>query len=105
MTDWLARWQNNKIGWHADTVNRSLVDYFELLELASGASVFVPLCGKSIDMIYLSEMGFSVIGVELSSVGVEQFFVGNGLQYSVSEIDEFVLYRSDRIKIYCGDLF
>ncbi|HIF88259.1 MAG TPA: thiopurine S-methyltransferase [Candidatus Thioglobus sp.] len=105
MTDWLARWQNNKIGWHADTVNRSLVDYFELLELASGASVFVPLCGKSIDMIYLSEMGFSVIGVELSSVGVEQFFVGNGLQYSVSEIDEFVLYRSDRIKIYCGDYF
>ena len=105
MTDWLARWQNNKIGWHADTVNRSLVDYFELLELASGASVFVPLCGKSIDMIYLSEMGYSVIGVELSPVGVERFFVDNNLQYSVSEIDNFVIYQSDRIKIYCGDYF
>jgi len=105
MTDWLARWQNNKIGWHVDVVNRSLVDYFELLELTSGASVFVPLCGKSVDMIYLSEMGYSVIGVELSPVGVERFFVDNNLQYSVSEIDNFVIYQSDRIKIYCGDYF
>jgi thiopurine S-methyltransferase len=103
--DWLARWQNNKIGWHANAVNRSLVDYFELLELAPGASVFVPLCGKSIDMIYLSEMGYSVIGVELSSVGVKQFFADNNLQYSVCEVDDFVLYQSDRIKVYCGDYF
>ena len=105
MTDWLARWQKNKIGWHADALNRSLVDYFELLELAPGASVFVPLCGKSLDMIYLSEMGHSVIGVELSAIGVEQFFVDNSLQYSVSEVDNFVLYQSERIKIYCGDYF
>jgi len=105
MTDWLARWQNNKIGWHTDAVNRSLVDYFELLELTHGASVFVPLCGKSVDMIYLSEMGCSVIGVELSLVAVEQFFIENSLQYSVSEIDNFVLYQSERIKIYCGDYF
>ena len=105
MTDWLARWQNNKIGWHVDVVNRSLVDYFELLELTPRASVFVPLCGKSVDMIYLSEMGYSVIGVELSSVAVEQFFVDNSLQYSVSEIDGFALYQSERIKIYCGDYF
>ncbi|MCS5592245.1 MAG: thiopurine S-methyltransferase [Gammaproteobacteria bacterium] len=105
MTDWLARWQGNKIGWHADVVNRSLVDYLELLELTPGASVFVPLCGKSIDMVYLSEMGYSVIGVELSSVAVEQFFVDNSLQYTVSEIDGFSLYQSERIKIYSGDYF
>ena len=98
MTDWLARWHDNKIGWHADAVNRSLVDYIELLELALGASVFVPLCGKSIDMIYLSEMGYSVIGVELSSVAVEHFFTDNGLQYSVSKIDGFSLYQSESIK-------
>jgi len=103
--DWLARWQNNKIGWHANAVNRSLIDYFELLELAPGASVFVPLCGKSIDMIYLSEIGYSVIGVELSSVGVEQFFADNNLQYSVSEVGDFMLYQADRIKVYCGDYF
>lgn len=105
MTDWLARWHDNKIGWHADAVNRSLVDYIELLELALGASVFVPLCGKSIDMIYLSEMGYSVIGVELSSVAVEHFFTDNGLQYSVSKIDGFSLYQSESIKIYSGDYF
>jgi thiopurine S-methyltransferase len=105
MTDWLARWENNKIGWHADSVNRSLIDYLELLELKPGDSVFVPLCGKSLDMIYLSEMGYLVIGVELSPVGVERFFDDNSLKYSVSEIDGFVLYQSERIKIYCGDYF
>lgn len=103
--DWLARWQNNKIGWHVDAVNRSLIDYFELLELAPGASVFVPLCGKSLDMIYLSEMGYTVIGVELSAIGVKQFFVDNSLPYSVNQINGFVLYESERIKIYCGDYF
>ncbi|MGE4594772.1 MAG: thiopurine S-methyltransferase [Gammaproteobacteria bacterium] len=105
MMDWLARWQNNKIGWHTDSVNRSLVDYLELLELTPRDSVFVPLCGKSVDMIYLSEMGYSVVGVELSPVAVEHFFVDNDLQYSVREIDGFVLYQSERIKIYCGDYF
>jgi len=105
MTDWLARWENNKIGWHADSVNRSLIDYLQLLELKPGDSVFVPLCGKSLDMIYLSEMGYLVIGVELSPVGVERFFDDNSLKYSVSEIDGFVLYQSERIKIYCGDYF
>ena len=105
MTDWLARWQDNKIGWHVDVVNQSLVDYLELLELESGDNVFVPLCGKSIDLIYLSEMGYSVIGVELSPVGVVQFFVDNNLQYTVSEVDGFSLYQSECIKIYCGDYF
>ena len=103
--DWLARWQNNKIGWHVDTVNRSLIDYFELLELTPGASIFVPLCGKSIDMIYLSEMGYSVVGVEFSSIGIEQFFNDNNLQYSITKIDGFMLYQSGRIEIYCGDYF
>lgn len=103
--DWLARWQNNKIGWHVDTVNRSLIDYFELLELTPGASIFVPLCGKSIDMIYLSEMGYSVVGVELSSIGIEQFFNDNNLQYSITKIDGFMFYQSERIAIYCGDYF
>lgn len=105
MTDWLARWQDNKIGWHVDVVNQSLVDYLELLELEPGDNVFLPLCGKSIDLIYLSEMGYSVIGVELSPVGVVQFFVDNNLQYTVSEVDGFSLYQSERIKIYCGDYF
>ena len=105
MTDWLARWKNNKIGWHADTVNRSLIDYLDLLEITPGDSVFVPLCGKSLDMIYLSEMGYSVIGVELSHLGVEQFFKHNNLQFNIIETDGFSIYQSERIKIYCGDYF
>jgi thiopurine S-methyltransferase len=105
MTDWLARWQNNKIGWHCNKVNQSLIDYLELLQLMPGDSVFVPLCGKSIDMIYLVEMGYLVVGVELSAKGVEQFFTENNLQYNVINIDGFSLYQSSGIKIYCGDYF
>ncbi len=105
MTDWLARWANNKIGWHSERVNSALVDYLELLELGSGGSVFVPLCGKSLDMIYLSEMGYSVIGVELSQLGVEQFFDENNRKYTVRTVDNLLIYQSGNISIYCGDYF
>lgn len=49
------------------------------LDLAQGSRVFVPLCGKSLDMIWLAQQGHEVIGVELSPVAVEDFFRENGL--------------------------
>ncbi len=105
MTDWHNRWENNKIGWHADQINRQLVEYFSELNLINGDKIFVPLCGKSLDMIYLLQRGLKVIGVELSEIAVKQFFSENELEYSVSQADELLLYEGDRIKIFCGDFF
>ena len=74
MTDWISRWENNKIGWHADQINRQLIEYLDKLNLSSGDTIFVPLCGKTKDMLFLLENQINVIGVEMSSIAAEQFF-------------------------------
>ena len=105
MTDWISRWESNKIGWHAEQVNRHLNKYLDRFELSFGESVFVPLCGKTNDMKYLLEKNIKVIGVEMSNIAIEQFFSENNLDYSVSKIGQFILYEGNGIILYCGDFF
>ena len=105
MTDWISRWESNRIGWHAEQVNRHLNKYLDRFELSFGESVFVPLCGKTNDMQYLLEKNIKVIGVEMSNIAIEQFFSENNLDYLVSNLGQFVLYEGDGIKLYCGDFF
>ena len=76
-----------------------------MLKLEPGDKVFFPLCGKSLDMTYILNQGFSVIGVELSEIGIKQFFHENGLDYTISQVGEFDLYSAKNIEIYCGDFF
>jgi thiopurine S-methyltransferase len=82
-----------------------LVEYFELFELEPEDKVFVPLCGKSLDMLYIMNQGFSVVGVEISEIGVRQFFRENDLTYKITRVDDFELYSSENLEIYCGDFF
>jgi len=105
MTDWHSRWESNKIGWHADQVNLQLIEYFSELNLVGGDKIFVPLCGKSLDMLYLLQRGIKVVGVEMSEIAAKQFFSENKLEYSVSKVDDLMLYEGDGIQIFCGDFF
>ena len=82
MTDWISRWENNKIGWHADQINRQLIEYLDQLNPSPRDTIFVPLCGKTKDMLLLLENQINVIGVEMSSIAAEQFFSENNLSYS-----------------------
>ena len=50
----------------------------------SGCSIFVPLCGKTLDLIWLNEKGHTVMGCELSEVAAKQFFEENKIPYSTS---------------------
>ena len=63
---WLERWRNGQTGWHQPQVNRWLAKHWPALGLASECPVFVPLCGKSLDMAWLRALGHRVIGVELA---------------------------------------
>ena len=105
MVNWLEFWANNETDWHSDVVTQELEKYLGLLKLESGDTVFVPLCGKSLDMIYMLNRGFSVIGVEVSEIGIKQFFHENGLDFTISQVGEFDLYSAKNIEIYCGDFF
>ena len=50
---WLQRWQQGDIGFDQQEPNSNLVAFFPTLALNLGARVFVPLCGKSIDVQWL----------------------------------------------------
>ena len=105
MANWLEFWENNEINWHSDVVTQELEEYLGLLKLEPGNKVFFPLCGKSLDMIYLLNQGFSVVGVELSEIAIKQFFHENELDFTITRVGKFDLYSAKNIEIYCGDFF
>ncbi|MDD5754757.1 MAG: hypothetical protein PHN45_08410 [Methylococcales bacterium] len=67
---WLQFWRDQRVDFHQTVVNSLLIKFWSSLNLDYGSRVFVPLCGKSLDMIWLSQQGHEVIGVELSPVAV-----------------------------------
>jgi len=105
MANWLQFWESNEINWHSDVVTQELEEYLGLLKLEPGDKVFFPLCGKSLDMTYILNQGFSVVGVELSEIGIKQFFHENSLDFTISSVGKFNLYSAKNIEIYCGDFF
>lgn len=102
---WLKRWERNQIGFHLDEVNPCLQRHWPSLGLVAGAQVLVPLCGKSLDMVWLAGQGLRVLGVELSRKAVEDFFQEQQLQPEISRHGAFTVYRNDVIELWCGDFF
>jgi thiopurine S-methyltransferase len=102
---WLERWQRNEIGFHQREINAHLQDCWPLLGLAAGSPVFVPLCGKSRDLLWLRARGHTVLGVEISSIAVRDFFSENGLVARRSRQGGFERYEADGLAILCGDFF
>jgi thiopurine S-methyltransferase len=101
---WLERWERKEIGFHQDEVNPYLRDYWAELQVASG-EVFVPLCGKSLDMWWLREQGHSVLGVELSDIAVREFFTEHGGEVQHSHQARFDCCEAEGVRVLCGDFF
>lgn len=102
---WHRRWTKNEIGFHLDQVNPLLVEYFSRLSLESGASVFLPLCGKTRDIAWLLNEGFCVVGAELNQQAVEQLFVELELEPTIERFGELLLYQAPNLDVWCGDMF
>jgi thiopurine S-methyltransferase len=102
---WLKFWSDERTDFHQSEVNPLLSKFWPSLELAHGSRVFVPMCGKSLDMIWLAQQGHEVIGVELSPVAVADFFRENGLQPVQRQMGSFTLWSAGKLGILCGDYF
>ena len=102
---WRQRWQANKIGFHLEEVNPYLIEHWPRLAIAEGARVFVPLCGKSVDMRWLQEQGYQVEAIELSELAIEQFFAEQGLDCERDESDGWLSFKAANLRIWCGDFF
>lgn len=102
---WLENWKINKIGFHQQETNSHLTSFWQQLDVAPNCCVFVPLCGKSLDLIWLCQQGHKVLGVEVSDLAVSQFFSENGLTYSKFKQDGFKHYQTESLAILQGDFF
>ena len=102
---WLDRWQEDRIGFHEASVNRHLQNWFPGLAPAPGSGVFLPLCGKAVDIHWIAGQGFEVVGIELSSIAIEAFFAENSLDFERVETDRFAQYKSANITLLQGDFF
>jgi thiopurine S-methyltransferase len=102
---WLNRWRAAQIGFHQAAVDRHLKAYWPLLKLPLDSPVFVPLCGKSLDLMWLRERGHSVTGVELSPVALESFVMEHGIPARRRVLADFDVHEAEGLKLYRGDFF
>jgi thiopurine S-methyltransferase len=102
---WQERWARNQIGFHLPEVNPYLQRHWPQLALAQGAQVLVPLCGKSLDLMWLASHGLRVLGVELSEQAVKAFFSEQNLVPRITRRGVFSVYQTDLIEVWCGDFF
>lgn len=102
---WQQRWHDGQIGFHQDRVTPLLEQHWDALALPAGSRVFVPLAGKSLDMLWLAARGHRVLGVELTRIAVEQFFDENNLQPEVTESPLGQHFIDGEIELILGDAF
>ncbi|MGL6159487.1 thiopurine S-methyltransferase [Microbulbifer sp.] len=102
---WLQKWEDNDIGFHEHEANPALVDHFHELSLEKGARIFLPLCGKTLDIAWLLSKGYRVSGAELSTVAIEQLFTELGVEPQISDLGKIKHYSAGNIDIYGGDIF
>lgn len=102
---WHQRWQRGETGWHQTDINAHLRELWPQMRIAPEARVLVPLCGKTLDQLWLASQGHGVLGVELSRLAVDAFFAENDLTPVVTEHPPFTRHRFDEIEILCGDFF
>ncbi|MFO0774078.1 MAG: thiopurine S-methyltransferase [Nitrospiraceae bacterium] len=102
---WHERWERNEIRFHNETVNPLLVKHSDALGLSPGQRIFVPLCGKTLDIGWLLQQGYRVAGVELSDLAVQQLFTQLATVPTVTTRGTLKHFHIPNLDIFCGDLF
>ena len=102
---WHKKWENNEIAFHRSTPNPLLVDHIEALSLPEGSVIFIPLCGKTLDIAWLLANGYRVTGVELVESAIEQLFAELAMVPKISSVGEIKHYSAKNIDIYVGNIF
>jgi len=102
---WHERWELGQIAFHEKMPNSLLVDHLDELQLDNEARVFLPLCGKTLDFSYFLNLGYQVVGIELSEIAIKELFQDLRLTPTISTIGELTLYQAKGIDIFVGDFF
>jgi len=102
---WHERWREGRIGFHEGRVNPMLASHLGRLGLAPGARVFLPLCGKTVDIGWLREQGFRPVGAELSPIAIAELFDELGLAPEITAQDALRRHAAGGVEVFEGDIF
>lgn len=102
---WHDKWHRNEIGFHNSEAHPLLVAHLGALALTKGARIFLPLCGKTLDIGYLLAQGYRVAGAELSELAVQQLFEQLGVTPQIEVLGTLKCYRAEGLDIFVGDIF
>ena len=105
MSIWESRWQEDRIGFHLNEVNPYLIRFADQLLYQNPDRVFVPLCGKTLDLCWLTKKTKKVVGVEMVNKAVMNFFSENNISYLIQRKETLQKFNSKAIDIYLGDFF
>lgn len=99
---WIDSWNEGgfKTSFHRPDVHRYILKHLTP-EFLAGKRVLVPLCGKSVDMVYFKEHAEHVVGVELAEKAVYQFFEEQDISFTRTGNR----FEADGITLICGDFF
>jgi thiopurine S-methyltransferase len=101
---WHEVWEKRQLGFNQSEYNPKMVELLKDKKLEA-KTVFVPLCGKSVDMLWLASRGANVYGCELSKLAVEDFFTENNIKFQIEDLGNVTRYSSESITIDCGNFF
>ena len=102
---WHDRWESGRIGFHESRPNPLLVKHFPALSVPEHGRVFVPLCGKTLDIGWLLSKGCRVAGVDLSELAIRQLFEELGVEPAISDHGALKRFSAPDIDIFVGDVF
>jgi len=77
---WQKKWENKTTAWHKQEAHPKLLKYLDKLMPGGpdsagsmGARVLFPLCGKTVDMAFLSCAGYRVVGIDCAGQAFDEF--------------------------------
>jgi thiopurine S-methyltransferase len=102
---WHNRWRLGQTGFHQTVVDRHLQQHWPHLKFPADGRIFVPLCGKTLDLLWLRDQHHSVAGVELSEVALESLCLEQAIAARRRILDDFDVYEAGTLQLYRGDFF
>jgi thiopurine S-methyltransferase len=98
---WKDRWQSGNTPWHQAQIEQLLVRHFS----KSVKRAFVPLCGKTLDMLWLLQQGVAVVGNDLSEIACRDFFAENKIECQEEIRGRYKIFKAPSIELWAGDFF
>lgn len=88
------------------TPNSLLLQTYSQWAPPAGSKIFVPLCGRSIDMSWIRAQGHAILGIECAESAVKSYFELHYHDYKlIPHFNAYTTYEADLCTILVGDFF